>query len=95
MQTSNAVNAWVCSAFGNVSLSYVQGLLCYLARLDVKKSGITLGQLLPRYLLPEISGRDFAMLKFTQDGSSIGLHQGGYFSLPAGLSRQGTSPQYQ
>ena len=26
------------------------------------------------------------MLKFTQDGSSIGLHQGGQFSLPAGLS---------
>ena len=38
-------------------VSYVQGLLCYLARLDVKKSGITIGQLLPRYILPNMDIR--------------------------------------
>ena len=64
----------------------MQGLLCYLAGLDVKKSGITIGQLFPRYVLPEISGGDFAKLKFPQDGSSLGLHQGSQLSLPAGLS---------
>ena len=63
-----------------------QGLLQYLARLDTKSSGITVGQLLPRYtsyILCDIGfAKDYIHI---QDGPRVGLYQGGKLSLSTGL----------
>ena len=64
-----------------------QGLLRYLARLDTKSSGITIGQLLPRYTSHILCDLGFAKdYIHIQDGPRVGLYQGGKLSLSTGLS---------
>ena len=68
-----------------------QGLLRYLARLDTKSSGITIGQLLPRYTSYILCDLGFAKdYIHIQDGPRVGLYQGGKLSLSTGLTS--TSP---